>query len=251
MRRNWLWSLIFFMVAIKIVTHVILNLAGTLALLVGHMSSAVIVIAFFAYFFRGPRHHHRRHRETDDYEEDNYGGYNDFGGYDNGQYENYNSNNNYSQGNSQKQYNYNENTPEKRGQRAKSEENWDEGYHEEDEYSLRSRNIIFSSRNISADINAKEYNIVFGSGTIDFSRLPVPKANKKIKVDVVFSNGIININPNIPAVIRVSSVFSNTSLPNIGNVSFGKEIYTTPGYRKGEPHFYIVLDSVFSSVVVR
>ncbi|MDT8717212.1 hypothetical protein IAI10_11140 [Clostridium sp. 19966] len=246
MRRNWFWSLIFFVVALKFVTHVILNITGALFVLVGHITSAVIVIALLAYFFGGARHHRRYRRRRRDNYDDNYEAYNDYGEYGS----NDNNDMNYNSYDGSKNYDYKETSPEKMGKENKKNKNYNEDFYD-DEYSVKSKDVFFSSRNIVPNVHAKEYNVVFGNGSIDFTRLPVPNKVKKFKVDYVFSGGEIKINPNIPLVIKVDSVFSSAELPNIGKVSFGEEVYFSPSYRKGEPHFYIKLDTVFSSVVIR
>lgn len=120
-----------------------------------------------------------------------------------------------------------------------------EGY-----YGANRKDIIFSKGRITAAGNEKKYSIIFSEGRIDTSGLLIPVDNRMLKIDVIFSNGTITINEDIPAVIRANGVFSSVSLPDNSNITFGEHTYVTRSYRDGAPHYYIEINSIFSSTVI-
>src|ERR1044072_3138956 len=89
---------------------------------------------------------------------------------------------------------------------------------------------MFSESKMSYDGSQKEYNIVFGSGTIDLFKIE-NTGNEKIEVSVVFGNGILIINDNIPTKVEMSSVFGAAEAPDKSVNALGKTNYTTSSYR--------------------
>jgi len=110
-----------------------------------------------------------------------------------------------------------------------------------------SGNIIFEESKLKASKSKSEYNIVFGSGEIDLSEIDISEKNAYAEVNIVFGSGNIYINPSIPALIRVSSVFAETKLPGKTINFFGDYIYKTENYSQDKPHLYLKLDVVFGS----
>lgn len=108
-----------------------------------------------------------------------------------------------------------------------------------------SEDVVFSNRDIVATNAKDKYDIVFGNATLDLTTLPIPVEKRTIKIDTVFGNSVVKINPEVPAVIKVGSVFASAQLPNGVNTSFGDYMYTTRSYREGAPHLYIKADVVF------
>ncbi len=163
------------------------------------------------------------------------GNYNDSRQGNNNNYNNNNYNN--SNNNSNNNNNYNNS----------NYNNQNSGYNDNGYFGSYKKNVIFSSGDIIANGRERKYDIIFGDGKIDLSRLPMPVENRSMKVDVIFSNGVIRINEDIPAVIRGKSVFSNVRMPDNSSVSFGETTYVTRSFREGAPHYYIVIDTVFGN----
>lgn len=109
------------------------------------------------------------------------------------------------------------------------------------------QNIIFSNCETKVNNEQDKYNLIFSSGIIDLRTLNMPLENRSLKVDVIFSKGLIRINPDIPAVIKVDSAFANARFPNNTQVSFGNYTYVTRSYKQDMPHLYIKIDVVFGS----
>jgi hypothetical protein len=93
-----------------------------------------------------------------------------------------------------------------------------------------------------------KYDFTFSNAVLDCTELPVPLQDKNIKIDVTFSKCVIKINPDVPAIIRIDTSFSNVRLPSNNSITFGEESYATRGYRRGLPCYYIQLDVSFSDV---
>lgn len=113
-----------------------------------------------------------------------------------------------------------------------------------------SKTILFSSRQVVFNGFERKSEVLFSDANIDLSTIAIPLENRKLRINIVFSNGKIKINEDIPTVIRVKSVFSSVSFPNNSNISFGDYDYVTRSFREGMPHLYIRIDSVFSSTQI-
>ncbi len=111
--------------------------------------------------------------------------------------------------------------------------------------------VVFDNADIEHVEAGREYNVVFGKSRIDLRNFVLEDKNAKIEIDVVFGNGIIYLNPEIPAKVKVDAVFAECRLPK-GNVSFiGEQVYHTPSFVEGENFLQIDLDIVFGNAVVR
>lgn len=111
--------------------------------------------------------------------------------------------------------------------------------------------LVFTQRSIIAEPSFNSCSILFSEGRIDLSRLPMPLGIIDIRIDSIFASGTILINENIPTVIITKSAFASTSF-NKGHVSsFGQDTYFTKAYRDGQPHYLIMVNSVFSNTEIR
>lgn len=108
----------------------------------------------------------------------------------------------------------------------------------------------FSFGEMKATDKQNKYDIIFSNSTVDLTTLPIPLENKTIKIDTVFARSLIKINPDVPAVIKISSAFAAAHLPNNSVITFGEYTYVTRSYREGMPHLYIKTDVVFGNTEV-
>lgn len=116
-------------------------------------------------------------------------------------------------------------------------------------FSITSKNnIVFNNDNIHIESKEDEYNILFSKGSVDLSDIQLQGKNRNIKVHTVFAKGTVIVNPNVPAVIKVSSVFASASIPNNTTISFGDYTYRTRAYKDGEPYLKLEADVVFGQV---
>lgn len=111
------------------------------------------------------------------------------------------------------------------------------------------QNIIFNELDIKiTDTINDEYNIIFGSGVIDLTEISPEKA-KSVEINTIFGSSEILINPNIPVIIKASSVFGKVSLPNGNSISFGDYKYTSDN-KDSEP-IIVEVNVVFGSTEVK
>lgn len=115
--------------------------------------------------------------------------------------------------------------------------------HEEDE-------ILYTQGEIKGNASQDKYDVIFSSSTVDLTTISFPEKTRRIKIDTIFSSSIIRINPDIPAVIKISSAFASAHIPNNTILSFGDYTYTTKGYKDGFPHLYIKADVVFGKMEI-
>lgn len=109
---------------------------------------------------------------------------------------------------------------------------------------------VFGNAHMKYDSDKRDYSIVFGSGTIDLTNVRSVIENRKIEVNVVFGNGMVRINDSIPLVIKSSTAFGATIMPNNNSAAFGETRYTSPSYVEGQPHLTLETNAVFGKVEV-
>ena len=88
--------------------------------------------------------------------------------------------------------------------------------------------IVFGNGNIHFTELKNEYNIIFGSGTIDLSDVVI-SGNEKIKINTIFSTSKIIINKNQPITIKSNAAFASATLPNNLSHYFGNSTYMNNG----------------------
>jgi predicted membrane protein len=107
------------------------------------------------------------------------------------------------------------------------------------------KNIIFREGLIKVSKVEDEYNIIFSSGTIDLSKIKIGNEVKKIKINTIFAEGKVIINPEIPMMIKASSAFGELELPDKSSVVFGSKEYKTVNFDDNQSYFKIEANAVF------
>lgn len=111
-----------------------------------------------------------------------------------------------------------------------------------------SEDVVFNER-VFHNLDKKEYSIVFGKATYDFTDLELkPNQSNHVIFNVVFGGAIIRLNPDIPVKIKTDAVFSGVNLPDNSSAVFGTSNYTSQNFKEHEPFLYIKIDAVFSGV---
>lgn len=115
----------------------------------------------------------------------------------------------------------------------------------------RNESIFFNNTKVQAEQGRRDYNIIFGSGTLDFTNVkPEPEAHK-IEVTTVFGSGVLKVDPNIPVIIKVDAIFASAQFPDGTGISFGNYTYRSPQKRgQNEPYVEIEADVVFGSLTI-
>lgn len=86
-------------------------------------------------------------------------------------------------------------------------------------------NIIFAENTVDVTVPEKEYNIVFGNMVMDISNISKESLGDKIKINTVFGNTLIKIDPKIPTIIKVNAAFGSGSTSDGSTVAFGDRTY--------------------------
>jgi hypothetical protein len=111
--------------------------------------------------------------------------------------------------------------------------------------------VVFGSRTTLAGETrgSRDYNVIFGSGDIDFTTMTPDDATRE--VNVIFGSGTLRVNPEAPVKISMSSVFGSVRSPDGSTVSFGDRTWTSAAYREGSPALRIKAAAVFGSLSIR
>lgn len=110
--------------------------------------------------------------------------------------------------------------------------------------------IIFSDSTVKARNYDNHYNVVFGKGIIDLSDISLTDQNIKVEVNTVFGEGIIKINPEIPTIISINSVFAGARLPEGSVAALGSSEYKTKSFDKSKSYLKIKADVVFGELKI-
>ncbi|HJZ23391.1 MAG TPA: hypothetical protein VJ201_02960 [Candidatus Babeliales bacterium] len=94
-----------------------------------------------------------------------------------------------------------------------------------------------------------DYVISFNKQTIDLTSLK-PNKDETIDIVVVFGNGRLKLNPDIPTKIVFKGAFASIQLPDSheNNSLMGRSVYTTPSFDKNQDYILIEVVAVFSSM---
>ncbi len=110
---------------------------------------------------------------------------------------------------------------------------------------------VFGESEMQYDAKHDDYDIVFGSGTIDLFKIETPAQNRKIEVSVVFGNGELILNDSIPMRIEMNSVFGASIMEDKRINAFGKTHNTTSAYKEGQPYILLETNVVFGKLIIR
>lgn len=112
-------------------------------------------------------------------------------------------------------------------------------------------NIVLNEGSLKIESSGKDYNIVFGQGTLDFSEANLEELEKKIEVNTVFGSCEILLPKDATVEIKANSVFSATRLPDGSNLSFGDRTYLSDPQEKGQADFTLEINTVFGNTEIR
>lgn len=113
------------------------------------------------------------------------------------------------------------------------------------------KSFIFGEGNaIITEYTEEEHNIIFGSGTIDFSSLE-GNSNGTIEVNVVFGSGKIILPSDRKVIIKANSVFASTIFPDSSELAFGEKKYEQGTEDSGKGTLNIELNTVFGRTEIK
>ncbi len=108
-----------------------------------------------------------------------------------------------------------------------------------------SGNIVFREGIIRVSEVQDEYNIIFSSGTVDLSKVKIEDEVKKIKVNAIFAEGKVILDPNVPTLIKASSAFGELELPDRSSVIFSSQKYRIGDISTNQGYLEIEASAVF------
>jgi len=112
-------------------------------------------------------------------------------------------------------------------------------------------NIVFSKNRIIQAVNpSNEYTFVFANGTIDLTKTHPQNIGQKIKINTIFSNGTIKVNPQTPLIVKTHSAFAVTETPNKDLIYFGSSSYQTKSFKKESEYIDIDAKVIFGMLTV-
>lgn len=92
---------------------------------------------------------------------------------------------------------------------------------------------------------SRKYEIIFGRGVVDLTRLPASDRERVVQVDVVFGDAEIAIDPAIPIEVSGSAAFGEVRMPDRSAANFGAVRYRNAA--AGGPPIELVVNAVFGT----
>jgi hypothetical protein len=116
---------------------------------------------------------------------------------------------------------------------------------------VRDKNtVVFSQSEMSYGSGEKgnEYNMIFSSGNVDLSGIPVGDRSVSAEVNAIFASATLRLSPTVPARVHMTSAFGSVHSPDGRSVAFGDMVYVTPAYKAGAPALEVKAAAVFGSL---
>ncbi len=118
--------------------------------------------------------------------------------------------------------------------------------------SKKETDIIFNDARLNGkDINASEYNVIFGKLVLDLRDIELSDLPKRLEINTIFGATEILINDSLPIYIKAEAVFSGARLPNGNTVTFGSSEYSTFSYNPSDKFLMIKSDIIFGGLEVK
>ena len=111
---------------------------------------------------------------------------------------------------------------------------------------------IFSESRVNGqEEKYKEYNVIFGSSTIDLRGIDLSESSKEININTVFGGCLLKVDESTPIKIKADAAFASAKLPNGETAAFGTGRYENETFNKDTNHLYIKCDVVFGGFELR
>jgi hypothetical protein len=96
--------------------------------------------------------------------------------------------------------------------------------------------------------DSRKYEIVFGRGVVDLTRLPASDRERLVQVDVIFGEAEIVIDPAVPIEVQGSAAFGEVRMPDRSSANFGTVRYRHVA--SDGPPIELVVNAVFATARV-
>ncbi|MES0490912.1 MAG: LiaF domain-containing protein [Leptospirales bacterium] len=114
-----------------------------------------------------------------------------------------------------------------------------------------SRHVFFGEGSFHAQKGEDRFNVIFGKGKSDLSKIVLEGKNKTIEVNTVFGENVVYYNAKQPVRFTVNVAFGEATLPEQKGNAFGKTEFKTPTYDESKPHLIVNINVAFGSVKVK
>jgi hypothetical protein len=112
----------------------------------------------------------------------------------------------------------------------------------------QTRTVMFKQETVHAQKQYKSYNILFGNGIIDLSRV-APKQLTKIEINVLFGLGVVKLSAHTATKIIAESFLGGLQLPDESVINWGKKQYTFSG-TNARPLLEIHAKAIFGNLII-
>ena len=109
---------------------------------------------------------------------------------------------------------------------------------------------VFEEKRIDVIKKESKYDIVFGKGIIDLSKVVLEDKIFNVEVNTVFASGTIEIDSNMPAKIIVNSVFAGARMPDGNTIAFGQYTYKSDSLKEETSYLKVQANVVFGSLQI-
>lgn len=110
--------------------------------------------------------------------------------------------------------------------------------------------VLFNDATIQVTNPMDTYNVLFGKGVIDLTKVTFTKDTPKVNINTIFGGGVIRLDPNTPVKVVVNSAFAEATIPDGNKVQFGNIIYQSKNYQAGQNSLLIEANVVFGGLEI-
>ena len=104
---------------------------------------------------------------------------------------------------------------------------------------------VFTEGKVQDGEKTREYNIIFGEGTIDLTDVEIKDKTVELKANAIFGSSKVKLKSGTPAIVHANTAFGMTRMPNGDGAAVGSLYYKTATYREDKPHLVLEINSVF------
>jgi hypothetical protein len=110
------------------------------------------------------------------------------------------------------------------------------------------RTVVFSETDFPAGKTQKQYEVVFGRGSVDLTG--ADSAKSPIGVNVVFGHATVKVDPKQAVRIVASTAFGDVRLPDGGTAAMGTSTWESKSAKGRDKVLEVRLNAVFGSIEV-
>ena len=115
----------------------------------------------------------------------------------------------------------------------------------------RGPEVVFSEARVDGSKTGNKFDTVFGRSLIDLTSVQAGDLPLDKKIDAVFGEVVVSVDPGLPVEVRVDSVFGQVVLPDGNSISSGNYLYRSPSAKDTDKLLSIKVDCVFGKVTVK